>query len=208
MTSPWRPSSRSASIRSSSATSRSSSSRRISACAKSSNANSASAGPRQSVERALEQLAPLRRREPPRVRERALEPVRVDLLGLDAEDVAGRARLEDVRARAPSGAARPRSGEMSSPSWARPRPRAGRRGGRSGRPGPATSSEDREQRALPLARRARSGRSRPRPRAARVSGIRASRATLGHRASSCPARAHETRGPSRPAQEPRLASRW
>src|SRR5262249_25950764 len=43
------PSSRSASIRSSTATSRSSLSRRISACAKSSNANSASGGPRHSA---------------------------------------------------------------------------------------------------------------------------------------------------------------
>ena len=101
MTSPCRPSSRSASIRSSSATSRSSSSRRISGCANASNVNSASAGPRQSSSARTSNSL----RSPGRARGRratALEPVRVDLLGRDAEHVAGRARLEDVRAELPA----------------------------------------------------------------------------------------------------------
>ena len=53
-------------------------------------------------ERLLELLAPLRRWQPPRVDERALEPPRVDLVLRDAEHVAGRPRLQHVGAeRAP-----------------------------------------------------------------------------------------------------------
>ncbi len=49
-------------------------------------------------ERALQQVPPLLGRKPPRIDERALEPTRVELLGRDAEDVAGRLGLEHVGA--------------------------------------------------------------------------------------------------------------
>ena len=49
------------------------------------------------LECAYEMLASLLRREPARVRERALEAVRIDLLGRDPQDVAGGTCLEYVR---------------------------------------------------------------------------------------------------------------
>ena len=97
MTSPWRPSSRSASIRSARAASRSSSSLRISGCAKFWNANSESAGPRHELERTHEKLASLsagsRRASASERSNGAHRPARAR-----CEDIAGRTRLQNIRA--------------------------------------------------------------------------------------------------------------
>jgi hypothetical protein len=54
------------------------------------------------LERVAQTLSPFVRRQPAHIGEGSLEPARVDLLGADAEHVAGRARLEHVCAeRAP-----------------------------------------------------------------------------------------------------------
>ena len=92
------------------------------------------------LERACEELAPLLGACAARVPERELEPLRVDLLGCDAEDVSRRPRLEHVRLRARAAAARSSSEATSSRSSAPPRPRAGRRAGRSATTRPASSS--------------------------------------------------------------------
>ena len=159
------------------------------------------------LERAHEMLASLLRREAARVRERALEPVRVDLLGRNAEDVSGGSCLEYVRPQHLS--------ELTDAVLKRCHRRLGRTLAPEEVDEPIRrhdtarrERENGEQRALPLtAERNRSGlvRDLERPR---VSGDRASRATLGHRTSSCPARPYESRQRSGPAQECRLARCW
>ena len=149
-TSPWRPSARSAAIRSSSAWSRSSSSRAISAASEGSEARSAKAGPVQSAERLAQDRAgparaPVRQA---RLAQEALEPRRVELvLGRRG----GRSRAGGprcARRRGPSAGARCSCAAFPSRPRAAARPRPGRSGrppgpagwpGRSGGRGPAVA---------------------------------------------------------------------
>ena len=98
----WRPSARSASIRSSSAATCSSSSRAISSWANESKAKSASGGPRQrasasrrSVDASCGSSPPAR---PAALREQRREAIRVELSVLEPEHVAGRSRQQDAAA--------------------------------------------------------------------------------------------------------------
>ena len=132
--------------------------------------------PRQSDERLLEQRTPLLGARPSRVPSRTLEPTRVDLLGRDAQHVAGRARLEHVGAELPP----------------EPRDRVLKRGRRRlrrlfapdevdepvGRDHASRIEQQRPRAALAASdRRARPARTRPRPRGGPGSGTRTSAAT-------------------------------
>ena len=130
----WRPSSSSASIRSSSATSRSSSSRAISACANvSSRVGERRAAPER--ERLAQQAAPrCRARALRAARDEPLEAAEVELVRLDARARSPAAASASTRRRALAAAGRRRSGARSSPSAAAARPRAGRSAARSRRP--------------------------------------------------------------------------
>ena len=140
--------------------------------------------PAPEAERALEEVAPLLGRRAPRS-EHPLEAVRVDLLRVDVQDIAGRLRLE-----------------TSGPSWRRScetelcsdvvavlggcSPHTGRRDGRSATTRPASSSSRASSarcRCPPTA----TGPQVARPRATRVSGNRTSRAdTNPPKSSLCP----------------------
>ena len=136
-------------------------------------------------ERGLQKRAPLLRGKPPRVGERVLETTRIDLIRSDVEHIARRACVEtslpSARRRRPTafwsdavavfGASSPQSESMSRSV---------------GTTLPASSTRmARSARCFGL--RARHARSRLRPRRGRVSGTRASRATLERRAGLCPA---------------------
>ena len=108
-----------------------------------------------------------------------------------------RARPRPVRA----ANGRPHSEATRSPSSAPPRPTGGRSADPSPRPCRPRGRGSRAAHAA-SAHRARRARSRPRPPAGRVSGIRALRATLERRAGLCPASPTQiTRMRSRPAQD-------